>query len=360
MIIYWLMFLIPAGYVLNTPVQPAHPNQGYQSARFTMVWAALCLLLTLVIGYRYEVGGDWGTYLRHLSEARYHSVGTIIVQDDPAYRLLNLLSVRLGWGIAGVNIVSAFLFSIGLVTFCRSLSRPWLGLAVAMPYLVIVVAMGYTRQGVALGLAMLGLVALARKENRWFVFWVICAASFHKSAVLLLPIAALAATRNRYWTSLWVGVVSLGAYYIFLEKSVDALYANYIMAQYESQGAVIRAAMNLVPACLYLALRRRFNMPPAEANLWRWFSIISIVLFIAAIATPATTAVDRIALYMLPLQLVVFSYLPDALGRRGRQNNGLALFILLYYAAVLFVWLNYAMNSRYWLPYRFYPLEVWF
>lgn len=360
MLIYWLIFLVPAAYAINNRVRPASLRSGYQSEEFTLAWAALCLFLTLVIGYRYEVGGDWGTYLRHLGEARYDSMGSALAKDDPAYRLLNLLAFKLSWGIAGVNLVSAFLFSVGLTTFCRSLSRPWLGLTVAVPYLVTVVAMGYTRQGVALGLAMLGLVALARKENRWFVFWVLCAATFHKSAVLLLPIAALAATRNRYWTSLWVGVVSLGAYYIFLDQSVETLYANYIAAQYESQGAVIRAAMNLVPACLYLALRRRFDMPPAEANLWRWFSIISIVLFLAAIVTSASTAVDRIALYMLPLQLVVFSYLPDALGGRGRPNTTITLLILLYYGSVLFVWLNYAMHARYWQPYQFYPLEIWF
>jgi EpsG family len=360
MLIFWLMFLIPAAYVLNTPVRPSATRNGYRSEEFTVAWALLCLFLTLMIGYRYEVGGDWGSYLRHLKEARYESVSSAIAKDDPAYRLLNLLAFRMDWGIAGVNVISAFLFSIGLATFCRSLARPWLGLAVAIPYLVIVVGMGYTRQGVALGLAMFGLVALARKENRWFVFWVLCAAAFHKSAVLLLPIAALAATHNRYWTSLWVGVISLVAYYIFLDRSVNTLYTNYIEAQYESQGAVIRTAMNLIPACLFLALRRRFNMQPAEANLWRWFSIISIILFLVAITTPATTAVDRIALYMLPLQLVVFSYLPDALGRQGRRNNGITLLILLYYASVLFVWLNYAMHARYWYPYRFYPLEAWF
>jgi predicted O-methyltransferase YrrM len=25
-------------------------------------------MLTLLIGYRYEVGGDWGNYLRHFNE----------------------------------------------------------------------------------------------------------------------------------------------------------------------------------------------------------------------------------------------------------------------------------------------------
>lgn len=358
MVMYWLMFLLPAGYVLNSRSRASHPLLGYQSEPLNGAWVALCVFLTLVIGYRFEVGGDWGAYLHHLAQARYDTINSALAKDDPAYRLLNLLAVTQGWGIAGVNLISAFLFSVGLIVFCRSLSRPWLALAVAIPYLVIVVAMGYTRQSVALGLSMLGLVALARKNNLWFVVWIICAAAFHKSAVLLLPIAALAATRNKYWTTLWVGVVSLGAYFIFLDKSVDTLYTNYIEARYESQGAIIRAAMNLVPACLYLALRKRFNLQPAEANLWRWISIISIVLFVVAIGITATTAVDRIALYMLPLQLVVFSYLPDAMGRRGGRNNVLTLFVLLYYGIVQFVWLNYAVHAQYWLPYRFLPLEI--
>ena len=93
------------------------------------------------------------------------------------------------------------IFAIGLVFFCRNLPRPWLALAVAVPYLVIVVAMGYTRQGVALGLAMLGLVALGKKGTGWFVFWVMLAATFHKTAVLLLPLAALAAAHNRFVAS---------------------------------------------------------------------------------------------------------------------------------------------------------------
>jgi hypothetical protein len=61
---------------------------------------------------------------------------------------------------------------------------------------------------------------------------------------------------------------------------------------------------------------------------------------------------------MLPLQLVVFSYLPDALGRRGGRNNLLTLLVLLYYAVVQFVWLNYAVHAQYWLPYHFLPLET--
>jgi hypothetical protein len=360
MVVYWLMFLLAASYALFFGTRAASLSHGMQSARLNAAWAMVWLLLTLVIGYRFDVGGDWFNYLRHLQEARHQDIYSAIDKGDPGYRLLNLLAVNLGWGISGVNIVSAFLFSAGLVYFCRGLPRPWLALAVAMPYMVTVVAMGYTRQGVALGLAMLGLVALTRKSNVWFVSWVLLAAAFHKSAVFLLPIAALAATRNRGWTALWVAVATLLGFYLYLQDSIEILYTNYIEAQYRSEGALVRGAMNVVPACIYLVLGRRFAMQASEAKLWRWFSIISIAFFAAVIASPATTAVDRMALYMLPLQLVVFSHLPEVLGRRGRRNTDYTSVVLLYYGAVLFVWLNYAAHAYAWLPYRFYPLEVWF
>ena len=85
---------------------------------------------------------------------------------------------------------------------------------------------------------------------------------------------------------------------------------------------------------------------------------------------PSSTAVDRVALYLQPLQLMVFANLPEALGRRRCAKNGTAirsgnltnsgwvLLVLAYYGAVEFVWLNFASHAPAWLPYRFYPL-VW-
>ena len=140
----------------------------------------------------------------------------------------------------------ALIFSIGLAVFCRSLPRPLLALSISIPYLVIVVAMGYTRQGVALGLAMIGLVALSRNQNKWFVFWVLLGVTMHKTAVLLLPIAALTATQNRIWTFIWLGVISLGAYYIFLVEMVEVLFKNYVEAQSQSSGAAVRIAMSII------------------------------------------------------------------------------------------------------------------
>ncbi len=349
---YWLMFLLPATAAVLAPRHRASSTSGLRSVRLNGAWLVTIAVLSLLIGFRFQVGGDWFSYLDYLYRARGASLADTLAGKDPGYQLLNWISAWMGWGVTGVNLVSGLVLSVGLAVFCRSLPRPWLALAVAVPYMVIVLGMGYSRQGVALGLAMLGLVALGRQEIRWFVFWVVLGATFHKSAVLLLPIAALAATRNRYWTALWVGVVALGAYLLFLADTVESLYVNYVEAEYESEGALVRLLMNALPASILLLWRRRFSFAEGEAPLWRWFALISLALLGLLLVSPSSTAVDRVALYMLPLQLVVFSHFPDVFGRRGGRNNGLALAVLGYYATVLFVWLNYATHAFAWLPYR--------
>ena len=65
----------------------------------------------------------------------------------------------------------------------------------------------------------------------------------------------------------------------------------------------------------------------------------------------SSTAVDRLALYLIPLQLFVGSRLPDThtFGINPRKWNQLLILFLL---AVLLVWLFFAGHSYAWLPYR--------
>ncbi|MFK8017205.1 MAG: EpsG family protein [Gammaproteobacteria bacterium] len=355
------MFVLSALAAFSARRHLAQTNTGVRSIKLDGAWIIAVFAMTLLIGFRIEVGADWVNYVRYVYDARYAPFSSILQGNDPGYQFLNWLSAYMNWDIYGVNLIGGVIFSSGLAVFCRSLPRPWLALAVAVPYLVIVVAMGYSRQGIALGLAMLGLVALGRRKAGWFVFWVVLGATFHKSAVILLPVAAMTATRNRNWTALWVGIAAVAAYFLLLEDSVDELRTNYLEGElFQSQGAMIRLLMNALPAGILLLWQRKFDFARAEALLWRWFAIISLVLLAVYLVTRASTAVDRVALYMLPLQLVVFSHLPDVLGQRGKRNEVIVAGVIFYYAAAQFVWLNFAAHSSAWLPYRFYPAEAWF
>lgn len=297
-------------------------------------------------------------YAANLQAVQSMPLADVLRRGDPGFQLLSWLALQLGGKEYLLNTMAAAIFVTGLVSFCKAMPQPALALLVATPYLIIVVAMGYTRQSMALGLAMLGLLSLQRGKFQWFVLWVLFGASFHKSAVLLMPIAALAAAKNRFWAALWGGGGAALGYSLLLEDAVDGLMVNYVEAQYQSGGAFIRLAMNALPAVILLRWRFNFFPDRSDRMLWSWIAIISLGLFVLFFLSPSSTAVDRVALYMLPIQLAVLSRVPAVFGGANGKVEFWTLMVLFYCAAVQFVWLNFATHADFWLPYRFYPLEV--
>lgn len=354
MLPYWLLFLLPAWMA----VEQLRPLPRYQ-ALWPARWWGVFFVLVLVIGLRHQVGADWEAYLLHMQMGYDNTLIGALAEKDPAYGLVNWTVARLGGNIYVVNTVCALIFSWGLIRFCRMQPRPWLALVVAVPYLVIVVAMGYTRQGTAIGLTMAGLVSLARGSTLRFVLWMALAASFHKSAVILIPLAAMVSTRNRLWTLLWVGLAGAALFVLMVQESLDALTVNYIERQYESQGAGVRVAMNALPGLIFLLLRRRFALLPAQDAFWAWMSWGALLFIVLLAVSPSSTAVDRLALYWIPLQVLVWSRLPNALGRPDGTNTGWVWVMVGYSALVQFIWLVFGSFSYTWLPYRAWPFEFW-
>lgn len=345
MTMYWLMFTWPLIAVL-------FPNRMTQSGQ-RLSWVLVGLAFSIVMGLRYEVGGDWFNYLPYFEDASVMSFTEAISQGDPGYFALNWVSSKVGGGVFLVNLFCATAMMVGTIVFSRRQPNPWIALLTAVPYMLVVVGMGYTRQAVALGFALVGLTALGEGKVRAFVIWVAIGALFHKSAVLLLPIAALAASRHRIITAALVLGATALMYYLLLQDSTETLWNNYIDADLQSEGGAIRVAMNAVPAVLLLLYRKRLAPELQQRKLWLWIAVFALACI--PIVGIASTAVDRVALYLIPLQLFVFSRLPRLAGSVGARTP-IILGIAVYYASVEFVWLNYATNAYNWLPYKFMPL----
>jgi hypothetical protein len=209
--------------------------------------------------------------------------------------------------------------------------------------------MGYTRQAAALGLVMVGLASLLNSGSVLrLVLWVALGAMFHKSAIICLPLVAFTGDRRKIIDLALLASAALGLYALFVQDSVDRLFRNYIEARYSSSGATIRISMSLLPAIIFLCFRRRLGFDETEAKLWRNFSLVTIVAAVALVLSPSSTAVDRIALYLLPLQFIVLARIPGTLLTLNFGN----LLVATYTAAVLYTWLNYAANAQSWIPYR--------
>ena len=344
MLAYWLMLFVPAlGVFSGLRLVPATR---------AVAWWSVGIIFTLIIGFRYHVGGDWYEYLGYLHRASLMTLPEVLTDSAPGYYLLNWISAGLGTNIYLVNLVCGAIFMSGVIIFSRRQPLPWLTFFVAVPYLVIVVGMGYTRQAVAIGFVLMGFVALSDGRMRTFAGLVLMATVFHKTAIMMLPIAALAASRRRLWNIIWVGVITLVGAYLFLLSSVDKLWTNYVTADYQSHGALIRVLMNAVPAVFYLLLNKRMSLTEEARRLWWWLSILALLC--VPLVMMSSTATDRMALYLIPLQLFVLGRLPLMTSDR-LLGPIIVLGVAAYYSAVLAVWLFVGDFSYTWLPYQMYP-----
>ena len=112
---------------------------------------------------------------------------------------------------------------------------------------------------------------------------------------------------------------------------------------------MIRLAMNLVPAFVLLVWREKFTFTEGERRLWLLFALISLALFGVFLVSPSSTAVDRIALYMLPLQLVIFAHLPDVLSEESETDVSVPLLGVLGFYGLVAVRLAQFRGSLVWV-----------
>lgn len=346
MIVYWaLLAFFSAGALLGT-------RADQRSVRSIGPLFVLGLIaMVILIGLRWEVGADWRAYDYMFDRAARLNFWEAIAIGDPGYQIVNWVAAQAGGDVWLVNLLCAAIFTWGLARFCSVQPDPWTAMAVAVPYLVIVVAMGYSRQAVALGVLAAGIASFLRGTSVLkFAVYVFVAALFHRTAVVAFPLVALAAQRNRFINLLVAIAASVLLYDLFLGESMDEFVSRYIRTAYASQGAAIRVAMNLLVAGVFWMAAGRLGFQGDERKLWRNFSLAAVLMLALLLALPSSTAVDRMSLYILPLQVAVLGRLPTAFGGRGGTVAALG-----YSFLILFVWLNFAQHARYWIPYQFVP-----
>jgi len=347
--IYWTAFFLPAIGAFGLG-----KIRASSSKIFFFLYS---LFLILLIGLRFQVGADWDTYLIHLDNAKGISFFDALKGNDSGYGALNWFANVLGFGVWSVNLACATIFVTGLLHFCKRLPNPWLALTIAAPYITIVFAMNYTRQATAFGFILFALSVLQRSRLLSFLLFILFACLFHKSAILLAPLGLLITLKNRILTFSIVAIFAVLSFYIFLLEAQDALYELYITGAMESQGAWVRVLMNALPSAAFLLMLKHFILNPMQRKIYITLSVVSLLFIPILMVSPSSTAADRIALFLLPIQMYILSQLPISVKSWGLKYFAIAG-ILLTYATAMFVWLNFSVWRSYWIPYKFYPFEM--
>jgi hypothetical protein len=361
---YWLIFaafalgaISYAAKLSRLGLVPVSGSLAVERSRQSVILGVAALALLLLIGLRFRVGGDWGNYLGTLESVSHVNLRYAIenAAQEPGYIIINWFTARLGLGMWFVNLLSALPFTYGLMRLARQQPNPWLALLIATPFLIIVVSMGYTRQAAAVGCVMAGLAAIIdRRPILHFIGWVLLGTLFHRTALVFVPIMLISSTKNKL-VSYSLIIVSLAlAYYTVLPAGVDRYTKGYVREELTAAGANVRVLMDVLPAVVILLFQRRFFWSLEEKAVWRTYAILCLIAGAALPFIQSSAIVDRLAIYLIPIQIFAYARIGYAFGLIRRGWLMWTAGVVLYSSAVLFVWLNYAINAFAWIPYQNY------
>lgn len=345
MLPYWLLFGLWAFGAIQT--------ERRRTADLRLMFFVFASVITaLMIGLRFRIGGDWSAYEAIYENISLLSLPNALTETDFGYALFNWLAAQGNLGVTFVNLLCGIMFMAGVARLGWRQPNPALAILIGVPYFIIVVAMGYTRQAAAIGVLCFAIADASEQRLIRLAVLIGISALFHKTALLMLPVALVPVFRRNVLMGVVGGVVFLVLFAALLRGASDKLIENYVQSTYDSQGAAIRVAMNVVAAGVFLTMRKRIAMPTFQKSFWTTCSILAIISVVGLAASSASSGIDRLSLYLIPLQLVVYSRLPYIVLNTGRAAPSLLIGVLAYSFAVQFVWLTYAENVYYWLPYR--------
>ena len=341
MFIYWFLLILPIYCLLFKN------NNGNKTPQF--IWVLFGLFLSIIIGLRNEIGCDWTVYLVGLETSKEITWDQIIdARLEIGYTIISWLSIAMGADIYGINFFCAAIFTIGLISLSKSQPYPWISILVSIPYLVIVVAMGYTRQAAAIGFLMIGIGYLIRNRVSMYLVFVLLGALFHRTALIFLSFVFFlpGGGKLKRIFAVCIMVISFGG--VYLLEQVDILIFNYVQNTMQSEGGQVRILMNLIASFILLLFWNKWNRNFTDRWLWGLFAFISLACL--PLVFFASTAIDRMALYLIPIQLVVWARIP--LFTEGKiERKSLLLIIITYAVTTLFIWMKFANHSSCWLPY---------
>ena len=351
------MFTVPLLGVLS-PVKLSTP------LRMTL-WLILSFGVIILIGFRYKIGGDWINYYEAYLRIDTEGFGQAVNSRSIGYGIINWVSSLLGFGIAGVNTFCAVFFVAGLSYFCRKQPSPYLAWLVATPYMIVVVAMGYTAQSVALGMVMVAYICLSERRVLLFFLFVGIAYLFHKSGIIVLPLALTLIEKDALYRWVrrlselniasiysWLLIAVIFLCGLLLLREFSGLYKlidYYVFrGQWESGGGLYRVLLNVVPGLVLLFSRQIFGTSLTSERIWKILSCISLIM--VPLVFWQSTLIDRVSLYLIPLQLYVWSRVPFLISNAVIRSTSV-LVLCGMYAFVFWGWLKYSNHYYEWIPY---------
>lgn len=314
------------------------------------IWIITIFLLSIFIGFRNEIGGDWTHYEKFYYKVADFTFGEILT-SSLVYIYINKIAYYLEIQIFGVNFICAVIFMFSLATFLNQTDNKWLALAISFPIIILILGMGFARQGLAFSFSLFLIKALEEKKLFKSFIFAILSILTHKSAIFISSFLI--------FIYFWYHKKYL---YLLLSASIPIFFASLFWNHYNhyvyfyagsgqhmfSYGSLPRSLLILFVAIIFLTYKKKFNnMSEYQVFIYSSFSLIIIFLFPFSIIS--SIFADRLLLYLYPLKLAFISFA----NLKDKSLNFVIFLICSAYFFYLILWISHGVNAYKWVPYKF-------
>ncbi len=145
-----------------------------------------------------------------------------------------------------------------------------------------------------------------------------------------------------------IGIISI-SYLFFLKPYQKYFITTYILGGMESKGAYPRLLLNVIASLLVIS---GFVKEPKTKDIiiFKTMSFFSL-FFLFLIPILGSTTIDRLSLYLYPLQFYAYSFFVYNIKNKSSKFFFYYAIMCLYFL-VLVVWLLFAVHREAWIPYK--------
>jgi hypothetical protein len=299
-------------YLLLSVLVPLGSARGRKNIALLVL---VTMLLFLFVGFRWQVGCDWGGYENIFEITRQSTVEEAISNREPGFTLLNIFIHNLKLDYFWVNVVGAFLFFLGLFLFARRQENPLAIMALSFPVLIMNMPMSGVRQGIAIGFFMIAINAYRDGRRVLFAALVLLGGTFHQSAFLFLGLTPLIRLRKTVLTVAGAALLTLPALYFLATGAIGFYAERYGGDAADAAGAPFRTALLAIVGLMFLVFfRRRWREKyPDDYEVFLIASVLMIVTL--PLALYFSIIGDRLGYYLIPFQIVVLARIPQLVAR---------------------------------------------
>lgn len=317
------------------------------------------LILLLFIGFRYNVGVDYKSYLSSYNSVANTSWDKILsLRMEPLVSFIFKVCSYILQDSRLIFLVLGFLLLLPLYMANKVYNNKYLAYSV-LTFCVLFLPFGLNgmRQGIAMSFALLALVYFAKNKNKKGLFSFIISAFFHTSALIMLPyIIAIwfCRKKNIKFTTINIiltTIVSLALFFflngILLDNGITKY--SYMLSEIGTEEVSLSGFLIYAPIMILALVFAGDREERTELSIYKNFMMTGLLFY--TIGTTAQYLTRFSYFFLLPMIMLSSILIQNISNKRDR----IIVKILYIIYLIVFFYLQYYVSGRHGIM----PYQTW-